>query len=117
MLYFVQYLSVPLWSIHIEIQVDAKHLTGYYKWCFVDSSGAIPTVGLRATKQKLLTLGADDSLTLFDFIATDAFKFNNPILVTAMLLDTESEVLLGIDSEMIFFNTEFKNWIRTHAIP
>jgi hypothetical protein len=94
-----------------------SNLTGYYKWFYFDNSGAIPTVGLSATKQKLLTLGGDDRITLFDFVATEAFKYNGPILVTAMLVDTESEALLGIDSEMIFFNTEFKNWIRTHAIP
>ncbi len=94
-----------------------SNLTGNYKWCYFDSSGVIPTLGLSDTKQKLLTLGADDSLTLFDFVGTDTFKFNGPILVTAMLLDTESGVMLGVDSEMIFFNTEFKDWIRTHATP
>lgn len=106
-----------LWPTDTTAFQMPSNLTGYYKWCYFDSNGTIPIVGLSNTKQKLLTLGADDSLTLFDFVATDTFQFHGPILVTAILLDTESGIMLGVDSEMIFFNTEFKNWIRTHAMP
>ncbi len=99
---------------NFKLPVD---LTGYYKWCYYDTNGAIPLLSLSPVKSKLMTLDAEDSVKLFDFVATDAFKFHGPILITAMLLDTELGTMLGIDSEMIFFNTEFKNWIRAHAAP
>jgi len=91
-------------------------LTGYYKWCCLNTSGTMPYLDLSDTKRILVTLGPNEAITLFDFLQSNTFQYHGPILVTAMMVDPTSEVLLGVDSEMIFFNTNFKNWIRTHAV-
>ena len=104
-----------LWPSDTTAFQMPSNLTGHYQWCYYGS--IIPTLGLSNTRQKLLTLAADDSIKIFDFVATDTFQFNGPVLITAMLLDTDTGRILGVDSEMIFFNTDFKNWIRTHATP
>ncbi|OQY44278.1 MAG: hypothetical protein B6240_10780, partial [Desulfobacteraceae bacterium 4572_87] len=66
-------------------------------------------------KQKLATLAGDESITLFDFLGSNTFQFQGPILISAMMEDPTTHAMLGIDSEMIFFNTDFTKWIRAHA--
>ena len=97
--------------------VIPTNLTGYYKWCYFDTSGTIPYLALSNGKQKLATLAGDESITLFDFLGSNTFQFQGPILISAMMVDPASatEEMLGVDSEMIFFNTDFTKWIRAHA--
>lgn len=54
----------------------------------------------------------DESITIFDFIAIEEFHLDFPILISTSLVNRSGEII-GFDTEIVFFNTDLKNYMQT----